>query len=241
MLAFQQHISPHFVGQQHPESRLKRSMSPSELSTSFKRESFDYVRHMRRRSLSRSSSPVRSHSPTYISYLKAAAEQHLLKRSISEEDLRISHDRRRHSIENELDHHHQHHNHHGSQILMNYHSRQYEHTTEINPDAEDSDVEVGKNNEEITEEVDEDAPLDLSMGSKKRRGRTDSGTDSDDSTSLGDEGRGNEGRAYKKSLMKRYCKSQSFFFLLKSHTDSQYILNFTFKKEYIIHIDLISS
>lgn len=226
MLAFQQHISPHFVGQQHPESRLKRSMSPSELSTSFKRESFDYVRHMRRRSLSRSSSPVRSHSPTYISYLKAAAEQHLLKRSISEEDLRISHDRRRHSIENELDHHHQHHNHHGSQILMNYHSRQYETTEMSNPDAEDSDVEVGKNNEEITEEVDEDAPLDLSMGSKKRRGRTDSGTDSDDSTSLGDEGRGNEGRAYKKSLMKRYCKllNPFFFFFFNFftyHTHSQ--------------------
>lgn len=55
-------------------------------------------------------------------------------------------------------------------------------------------------------EPDDDAPLDLSMGSKKRRGRTDSGTDSDDSTGLGDEGRGNEGRAYKKSLMKRYCE-----------------------------------
>lgn len=59
---------------------------------------------------------------------------------------------------------------------------------------------------ETADEPDDEAPLDLSMGSKKRRGRADSGTDSDDSTGLGDEGRGNEGRAYKKSLMKRYCE-----------------------------------
>ncbi|CRL08400.1 CLUMA_CG021422, isoform A [Clunio marinus] len=86
------------------------------------------------------------------------------------------------------------------QILMNYHR-----DVKVEKDEKRCLIMLkAESNEEA--EADDDAPLDLSMGSKKHRGRTDSGTDSDDSTGLGDEGRGNEGRAYKKSLMKRYCE-----------------------------------
>lgn len=58
---------------------------------------------------------------------------------------------------------------------------------------------------------DNDAPLDLSVAAtRRRRDRTYSGTDSDDSAGVGDEKAGGGKAAYKKSLMKRYCK---FFFL----------------------------
>lgn len=195
MLAYQQHISQHFGNAQNSESRLKRSMSPGELS--FRKESNDYVRHMRRRSLSRSTSPVRSHSPSLTSHSKSSSEHRLIKRSVSEEDLRVSHDRRRLSMEDTAEHAIISHR---PQILMNYHRAL---KVEV---AEKKCVIINEQQYETADEPDEDAPLDLSMGSKKRRGRTDSGTDSDDSTGLGDEGRGNEGRAYKKSLMKRYCE-----------------------------------
>jgi hypothetical protein len=141
-----------------------------------------------------------------MSHMKSHSERHrVIKRSVSEEDLRMNHERRRLSMEQAE---HEHVISHRPQILMNYHrglkleseekkcAIQFEMADE--PDAED------------------EAPLDLSMGSKKRRGRRDSGTESDDSTGLGDEGRGNEGRAYKKSLMKRYCelkfRPETFFF-----------------------------
>lgn len=52
---------------------------------------------------------------------------------------------------------------------------------------------------------DEDAPLDLSVSAGRRRDRTYSGTDSDDSGGVGEEKAGGKA-AYKKSLMKRYCK-----------------------------------
>lgn len=196
MLAYQ-HISQHFGSPQSNESRLKRSLSPDEMT--YRKESVDYVRHMRRRSLSRSTSPARSHSPIYMSHTKS--EHHLIKRSVSEEDLRVSHDRRRLSMD-EPDHHAISHR---PQILMNYHRG-------IKLESEERKRTVIEEPEhyETADEPDDDAPLDLSMGSKKQRGRTDSGTDSDDSASLGEE-RGNEGRAYKKSLMKRYCKSNSCF------------------------------
>lgn len=194
MLAYQ-HISQHFGSSQNNESRLKRSMSPGELS--FRKESIDYTRLMRRRSLSRSTSPVRSHSPSLISH-KSASEHRLIKRSVSEEDLRASHDRRRLSMEDA--------EHaiisHRPQILMNYHRA-------LKVEVAEKKCVIVSEQYETADEPEEDAPLDLSMGSKKRRGRTDSGTDSDDSTGLGDEGRGNEGRAYKKSLMKRYCEFDS--------------------------------
>lgn len=90
---------------------------------------------------------------------------------------------------------------HRPQILMNYHRGIKR------ADSEEKKCKIVTEPQyETADEPDDEAPLDLSMGSKKRRGRSDSGTDSDDSTGLGDEGRGNEGRAYKKSLMKRYCK-----------------------------------
>lgn len=89
---------------------------------------------------------------------------------------------------------------HRPQILMNYHRG-------LKVESEEKKcVKIIEPHYEPADDPDDDAPLDLSMGSKKRRGRTDSGTDSDDSTGLGDEGRNNEGRAYKKSLMKRYCE-----------------------------------
>lgn len=191
MLAYQ-NISQHFGSGQSSESRLKRSMSPGEMS--YRKESMDYVRHMRRRSLSRSNSPARSHSPTYTSHMKSQSEHHLIKRSVSEEDLRMNHERRRLSME-QAEHHVISHR---PQILMNYHRG-------LKVESEEKRVEQHYEAAEEPE-PDDDAPLDLSMGSKKRRGRTDSGTDSDDSASLGEEGRGNEGRAYKKSLMKRYCE-----------------------------------
>lgn len=193
MLAYQ-HISQHFGSPQNNESRLKRSMSPGEMS--YRKESIDYVRHIRRRSLSRSTSPVRSHSPTYTSHMKSTSEHHLIKRSVSEEDLRMNHERRRLSMEQTETHAISH----RPQILMNYHRG-------LKVESEDKKcISLVEQQYETADEPDDEAPLDLSMGSKKRRGRTDSGTDSDDSTGLGEEERGNEGRAYKKSLMKRYCK-----------------------------------
>lgn len=50
-----------------------------------------------------------------------------------------------------------------------------------------------------------DGPLDLSLSAGRRRNRTYSGTESDDSGGAGDEKAGGKA-AYKKSLMKRYCK-----------------------------------
>lgn len=201
MLAYQ-HISQHFGSPQNNESRLKRSMSPGEMS--YRKESTDYVRHIRRRSLSRSTSPVRSHSPSHMSHTKSTSEHHLIKRSVSEEDLRMNHERRRLSLEQD------HAISHRPQILMNYHRG-------LKVESEEKKcIILTEPQYETAEEPDDDAPLDLSMGSKKRRGRTDSGTDSDDSTGLGDEGRGNEGRAYKKSLMKRYCELKQEHFILTS-------------------------
>jgi hypothetical protein len=185
MLAFQ-HISQHFDTN---DTRLKRSTSPIEMRT-YRKDSTDYVRQIRRRSLSRSISPVRSHSPTYMK----TAEHHLIKRSVSEEDLRMNHERRRLSMDET-----EHHLIRRPPVLINYQELKGEHE-----EKRDSPVEQTWLSQD---EPDDEAPLDLSMGSKKRRGRINSGTDSDDSTELGDEGgRGNEGRAYKKSLMKRYCE-----------------------------------
>lgn len=222
MLAYQQQLAHHFASAaagrrspspNHDESREKRSMSPPENAyhhplhlhhhSHHHKEHFDYVRtHIRRRSLSRSNSPIRSHSPTLTSQEHNNHHHLLIKRSMSEEDLRVSsHDRRRLSLErSSISSDYNHHAiTHRPQILMNYHHDRND--SEDIHEGGDSDSEKMKN-----DEPDEDAPLDLSMGSKKRRGRTDSGTDSDDSTGMGDEGRGNEGRAYKKSLMKRYCE-----------------------------------
>lgn len=193
MLAYQQ-ISQHFGNAQSNESRLKRSLSPGEFS--YRKEPIDYIRSIRRRSLSRPSSPARSYSPSQMSQMKSN-EHHLIKRSVSEEDLRISHERRRLSVEDTervISHR--------PQILMNYNRGLKR------EEREEKKTPIMEQQYETADEPDEDAPLDLSMGSKKRRGRMDSGTDSDDSTGLGDEGRGNEGRAYKKSLMKRYCELQ---------------------------------
>lgn len=176
MLAYQQ-IPQNF------DSNRNRSTSPNH------KDSKDYIRQIRRRSLSRSISPVRrSHSPTFMK----TPEHHLIKRSVSEEDLRLNHERRRLSIESE----------HivirRPSILVNYQELK---------DENDDNTAV-EQTWLPNDEPDEETPLDLSMGSKKRRDRVNSGTESDDSTELGDElgGRGNEGRAYKKSLMKRYCK-----------------------------------
>lgn len=208
MLAFQ-HISPHFGAHQEPS--IKRSMSPADLC-SYKKETIDFSR-IRRRSLSRPSTPVSPHSPSY-NYMRPVDAPHMIKRSVSEEDLRIAHERRRLSIEHESEEYHSERPRH--QIIrpiVSYHhhhiQNRFANTIATTDNDSDYDSKNNNNNEQVdveTEDADDDVPLDLSMHSKKRRGRTDSGTDSDDSTGMGDEGRGNEGRAYKKSLMKRYCK-----------------------------------
>lgn len=202
MLAFQ-HISPHFGAQHHQETRIKRSMSPADLC-SYKREPIEFSR-IRRRSLSRPSTPVSPHSPSY--YMRPVDGPNMIKRSVSEEDLRIAHEKRRLSIEHESEEYQERPRHQIIRPIVSYHhpiQNRFAPTTD-----NDSDYDSKNNNEQVDVEADDpddDVPLDLSMHSKKRRGRTDSGTDSDDSAGMGEEGRGNEGRAYKKSLMKRYCK-----------------------------------
>lgn len=193
MLTYQ-HISQHFANSQSNESRLKRSTSPVEMS--YRKESIDYEKLVRRRSLSRSTSPVRSYSPTTMSSrTEMNLENHLIKRSLSEENLRVNHERRRLPMET------------NASVLRHRPQIAKSHSRELKMEIEDKkSVVIADEPCETSEEPDDDAPLDLSMGSKKRRGRADSGTDSDDSTGLCDESRGNEGRAYKKSLMKRYCE-----------------------------------
>ena len=208
MLAYQQQLAHHFAAaaavRRSPspkESHLKCSLSSTEVDVCKEDAVDDYViKHIRGRSLSRSTSPIRSHSPTYRHHSSQEHHQFLIKRferskSLSEEDLRSSHERRRLSLEHSLKTEYHNAITHRPQILMNY--RQ--------PPNDDQDGESDNEKIQIEANDDEDAPLDLSMGSKKRRGRTESGTDSDDSASTGEEGR-NEGRAYKKSLMKRYCE-----------------------------------
>lgn len=206
MLAYQ-HISQHFGNSQNNESRLKRSMSPVEMS--YRKEPIDCVRNVRRRSLSRSTSPIRSNSPT-MSSTKSMFEHHLIKRSLSEEDLRMNHERKRLSMEPTTSVYS-----HRPQIFKNY-------CRELKAKCEDKITDVNTHEQcETSEGADDDTPLDLSMGSKKRRGRTESGTDSDDSTGLGDEGRNKEGRAYKKSLMKRYCEFNQKKSLTLYHDENQ--------------------
>lgn len=229
MLAYQPHIShQNFARNSSPPPPERRSSVESpdpqgHRSPSPDDEDVDYVRHqLRRQSLTRSTSPVRSHSPAYHHphhhHIKSPLaiehhQQHQIKRSLSEEDLRISNERRRLSKDADDLSQQQHHRNviisHRPQILMNYHKRIVDHHTTDEPSEDDGKKLSESSSGEPFDEVDDDVPLDLSMGSKKKqqqRGRSDSTTDSDDSTGLGDEGRCNEGRAYKKSLMKRYCE-----------------------------------
>lgn len=69
----------------------------------------------------------------------------------------------------------------------------------MHPDA------VGAGDLEPDEE-DDNKPLDLTLPSGRRRGRTFSGTDSDDSSGPGGDDKMGGMAAYKKNLMKRYCK-----------------------------------
>lgn len=65
------------------------------------------------------------------------------------------------------------------------------------------------------EEDDDNAPLDLSLpAGRRRRNRTFSGTDSDDSGGPGGDEKAGGKAAYKKSLMKRYCEYTFMFKLL---------------------------
>lgn len=69
-------------------------------------------------------------------------------------------------------------------------------------------MEAGEGDEE-----DDNAPLDLSLpAGRRRRNRTFSGTDSDDSGGPGGDEKAGGKAAYKKSLMKRYCEYIRFFF-----------------------------
>lgn len=78
------------------------------------------------------------------------------------------------------------------------HDMRYDSKHESDHDAHDEISDIGPNQ-------DNDAPLDLSLSAGRRRDRTYSGTESDDSGGVGDEKAGGKA-AYKKSLMKRYCK-----------------------------------
>lgn len=195
MLAFQ-NVTPLFVGQQHSEDDIKRSVSPTDLSD-LKREQ-DLSKHIHRRSLSRPSSPASPHSPKFeMKYYKENSPENLIKRSLSEEDVRYvaTHDTRRLSVGRESDDFPSERRYQIIRPIVKY------------PDVADNDSDYECKNNIL--EQSEDEPLDLSM---KRRGRTDSGTDSDDSASLGEEGREIEGRAYKKNLMKRYCEFKQILF-----------------------------
>lgn len=80
------------------------------------------------------------------------------------------------------------------------HDRQYD----SEPEGRDHDrYECSNGTRYATDE--EDLPLDLSLSSERRRTRTYSDTESDDSAGTGEDKVGGKA-AYKKSLMKRYCK-----------------------------------
>ena len=93
--------------------------------------------------------------------------------------------------------------------ISNHHDSDYsEHSIRVRTFSD----EIMRDEQE-TDEHEDDVPLDLSMTSKVKRrdhDRSDSGTDSDDSTGHGEE-RGQGRAAYKKSLMKRYCE---YFFVI---------------------------
>lgn len=79
----------------------------------------------------------------------------------------------------------------------------YDSDHEIDPRHHEDDYH--RNNEDVIIDED-DAPLDLSLPVGRRcRNRTYSGTESDDSGGPGEEKTGGKA-AYKKNLMKRYCK-----------------------------------
>lgn len=80
------------------------------------------------------------------------------------------------------------------------HDRQYD----SEPEGRDHDrYECSNGTRYATDE--EDLPLDLSLPSERRRTRTYSDTESDDSAGTGEDKVSGKA-AYKKSLMKRYCK-----------------------------------
>lgn len=78
----------------------------------------------------------------------------------------------------------------------------------------DAERELDTHDDGNNQSADNDAPLDLSVSAGRRRDRTYSGTDSDDSAGVGEEKAGGKA-AYKKSLMKRYCKSNHSILLVK--------------------------
>lgn len=71
-------------------------------------------------------------------------------------------------------------------------------------------------------DADDDAPLDLSLPAGRRRDRTYSGTESDDSTGMG-EGKSGGKAAYKKSLMKRYRKLTYNSLFQTKHFPGRYV------------------
>lgn len=160
---------------------------------------------------SRSSSPIPA--PTYT------RSPVIIKRTYSSEDLRMPHSEpieRRHQrmsrddmIYNDMD---------GDQHRIIHRRRNssenYESPEREPPRSRFVIYEVIEREHVDVEHVDDtpdpDAPLDLSMKYKsgQRQDHCDSGSESEDS--LSGNGRQGEGRAYKKSLMKRYCKSINY-------------------------------
>lgn len=99
------------------------------------------------------------------------------------------------------------------------HDTRYDSESERDQEANDYAGNPGHN--------DEDGPLDLSLPAGRRRDRTYSGTESDDSGGAGEEKAVGKA-AYKKSLMKRYCKYKSLCLARKS---INYLLNYIFYSE----------
>lgn len=124
-------------------------------------------------------------------------------------------------------------------------------------DDADADVEADAEDEELLEQYQNgyDSPLDLSLGGatsaaasaaaaasavSRRRGRTYSGTESDDSAQcerarmrLKPERKAERSAAYKKSLMKRYCKWQAFKLNCFDRGNRSFINCVTFLKPFV--------
>jgi hypothetical protein len=130
--------------------------------------------------------------------------QELIKRRISEENLRIIHEQHRRLIlkeECDLDDDEKRY---AAKLMNEEHYQRQRHYYPMETVAEIEEQQYRQSIRDYpVKEEDDDTPLDLSLSSKPKR--RDSCTDSDDSGGPGED-RGQGGAAYKKSLMKRYCK-----------------------------------
>lgn len=135
------------------------------------------------------------HSARYSrSHVDSERDERMTKATTAVGDLYFRHQphpEHEHVDEREL---HQHHSMHEKHQSTHHTHRQSIARSDEPDEAEDDD------------ELDDNAPLDLSLPAGRRRDRTFSGTDSDDSSGPGCDDKVGGKAAYKKNLMKRYCK-----------------------------------